>query len=263
LHYLLEKYYKMCRELTEPYGFKKRGQAFVRVVNDVMQNFLIERIGSDRECRITFAVLPLCMRIEKEYIKGGVYSRELRRFEPAVFPSSSDGWDYDSRSIQSMDTCVAEIARFLGSYLLPFFEHAKSSQTALPELQKLSYLFRETRLKGLQLSGMEDRSDGLPQLLYTEDIYFMALKNGDYDLALQCKRRNLTRAMANYQSMLEKECLTPENKAERERRIANLETTVERLVAHETDYFQQLLSENEEYSKVVLKELFYTKERCL
>lgn len=224
MHYLIEKYHKTCSMLTVQYGFKRKGKAYVRVVNDVMQNFMIERINQGRECRIQFAVLPLCMRIEKDYISGGVYSHSLRRFEPITSDSdyNMDSWSYDSNSTTSMDKCIHQIARFIVIYLLPFFERANSSQTALDELIELDKLFDKTRLIGLKICGIEDMSESISNPLYPwHNRYCMALKQGLYDLAWDCHRLILEQNLDSYSTML-KYGMSDENKKWREDEIAKL-----------------------------------------
>lgn len=254
MNYLLENYYKTCKSLTEQYGFIKKGQAFVRVVNDVMQNFLIERMRSGKSCRVVFSVLPFCMRIEKEYICGGVEAQSLRMFEPYQW-YEADEWHYDPKSTQSMDACITEISRFIASYLLPFFECANSSKTALSAWFELDKHFQHTRQICLQLGGIEDAAAPiLDPLSYCRNRYFLALKNGKYALALKSLRILLETCKKNYYYMVDIG-ISDEDRERREASIAELTSEAEHLQAYDVAYFEKLLSENEKYSKIILQKL--------
>ena len=256
MDYLIKNYIEACKPEVLPFGFKRRKNAFVRVINDVMQNFSIERISSGWACRVDFAIIPLCLRIEKRYILGGVYSHYLKEFE-LISGTPSDSWEYDKHSEASMDACLREIMRYVTSYLLPFFEHATNCETALPEVIRFEKILSDKCVASPKSSGIEDRySDHdsvlkmLQQhLLSDSSKYFMALKNGDYDFALRSRQALLQQHMDSYNSMSERGYLTEEDRLRRERSHAELRDEIEHLEARDTGYFQRLLEENEAYSR--------------
>jgi hypothetical protein len=125
MDYLMKNYLEKCKAEVSFYGFRRKGKAFVRVVNDVMQIF------------------------ESEKIQTGLCLGELRKFElpdislVSLWSSGPrlDAWEYDSKLEENMDACVEDIIRYLDKHLLPFFERANSCETALPEWIKLEQLF--------------------------------------------------------------------------------------------------------------------------
>lgn len=253
MDYLIKNYIEACKPEVLPLGFKRRKNAFVRVINDVLQNFTIEKISSGWACRVDFSIIPLCLRIEKEYISGGVYPHYLKKFE-LISGTPSDSWEYDKHSEASMDACLREIMRYVTSYLLPFFEHATNCQTALPEVIRLEKTLNDKWLASRKSSGIEDHAGpnaGLDLLDSTK--YFMALKNGDYDFALKSRQALLQQHMNSYNSMSERGYLTEEDRVRREKGIAELRGEIAHLEAKDTGYFQRLLEENEAYSRESLR----------
>lgn len=236
------------------YGFKKKNKAFVRVINDVMQNFAIEKLGSGR-IRLEFAIIPLSLRIEKNYILGGVYSYNLRRFEPARW-THWDEWVYNSKSDESMEACINEILRYLTSYLIPLFENACSCKTALPKLIKLEKHFNQNRIAGLKADGIEDGAlEGAGLNLLDSSKYFMALKSGDYEYALKSRKALLEQNIESYKSMKDNSNMTKEILHERYEAIQELQEEIRHLEEDDRDYFNAMIVENETYSREVLKGL--------
>ena len=255
MNYLLENYYKSCKTLFAQYGFKKKNKAFSRVTNDVMQNFVLEKLKSGRTCRVEFAVIPLCLRIEKEYISGGVYSHNLRKFESSHFVKW-DEWEYDPKSEESMDVCINEIIRYLTSYLIPFFERTSSCETALPELIKLEKLFHHNRKESLRISGIEDRAYPSPGFRLSDSVkYYISLKTGDFEFALKSRKALLQQNVDSYNSMFEKGYLTEEEQARREKSITKLRDEINRIENKDVSYIRRIIIENEAYSKEVLKSI--------
>ncbi len=253
MDYLIKNYIEACKPEVLPFGFRRRKNAFVRVINDVLQDFAIEKISSGWAGRVDFAVLPLCSRIEKRDILGGANSHYLKAFEP-ISGTPSDSWEYDRNSEASMDACLKEIVRYLTSYLLPYFEHATSCKTALPELIKLERTLHANLVADRKSSGFEYHADPDAELNLSDNTkYFLALKNGDYDLALRSRQALLQQNMNSYNSMSERGYLTEEDRLEREEGIAELRSEIDRLEARDIDYFQRLLEENEAYSRENLK----------
>lgn len=251
MDYLLKCYFESCKKVSEDYGFKKVGRAFVRIKNDVVQNFAIEKLRSGRACRVEFAIIPLCLRIEATYVSGGVYSHSLRKFEPSQW-TQWDQWEYDPESKDSVETCVAEITRFLTGYLFPFFERAISCETALQELIELEKFFCMTHRKSLRMNGFEDKTKSENQSSDSVQ-YFMALKAGNYDLALKNRQLLLQQNMESYHLMMEKGYLTAEDRLRRENNFLRIQDEINHLCMCDVEYFRQMMEENEAYSREVLK----------
>jgi len=149
---------------------------------------------------------------------------------------------------------LKEIVRYLTSYLLPYFEHATSCKTALPELIKLEKTLHDNLVADRKSSGIEYHADHDAVLNLSDDTkYFLALKNGDYDLALRSRQALLQQNIDSYNSMSERGYLTEEDRLRREKGLAELRSEIDRLEARDTGYFQRLLEENEAYSRENLR----------
>lgn len=251
----ISEYTKRCKSEVLKYGFKQRRQVFSRIVNDVYQNFYVEKLGlypDGRGCRVGFAVLPLCQRLEAEQVSNGMGIYYLRRFEVTHW-TEGDGWRYKAEST-SISNCIEEIMRYLISYLLPFFERADSCETALQELINLEKLFNDNRIASLKMNGMEDKAGSDAELRLSDSAkYFMALKNGDYNFALK-SRKSLEQQNTNaYNSMSEKGYLTDEDRIRREKNLSKLRDEITYLEASDRNYFQRVIEENEAYSREALK----------
>jgi len=258
MNYLLKSYHESCKIAFSQYGFKRKKQAFVRVENDVMQNFALERLRYGR-CRVEFAIIPLCLGIEKEYISGGVYSHYLKQFEP-IHWTQWDTWEYDPTSEESMDACVKEIVRYLTNYLLPLFDRANSCKTALSELIMVENLFNNYRIESLKINGIEDRAN-INTWIHLDDSskYYIALKNGDFDFALKSRKALLQQNVNAYNSMSERGYLTKEGRTRRENAIVKLRDEISRIECLDESYIHQLIIENEAYSLKNLKDILRTK----
>lgn len=255
MDYFVSKYIEACTVECLRYGFKRKNKTFVRVINDVMQNFMLEKLRSHRAYRVEFAVIPLCLRIEKAYILGGVYSYNLRKFELAPL-EQWDQWDYDPKSEKSMGICVNEVVRYLTSYLLPFFERANSCETALAELMEVESLFNANRLERLKINGIEDKANPKDVLFLFDNVkYHIALKNGDLDFAIKSRRALLEQNVDSYNSMSDMGYLTEKDRVRREKSIAELKDEINRLERRDESYIRKLIIENEAYSLGSIKDV--------
>ena len=280
--YLLKKYFEACKAEVEQYGFMRKKKVFVRAVNDVVQIIAVENMKSYRELRVTFSVIPLCLRIEEDYVYWGAYSRELRKFElpdeslfvPGWEPNPPlDAWGYNPFSIVSMNECVEQAVHHIKKYLLPFFECANSCETTLPEIIKFEKLVADNSRKIRQLLGYEDLSSYDTELDLLDCVkYYIALKIGDYDFALRCRKALLAQNVDSYTAFLadkskfmslveggqltgKDRILWNESLRRREEGIAQLKCEISKLEQRDEPYIQNLLSENESYSMDTLKKL--------
>ena len=252
MDYLTMKLWQLCETELLSYRFKRKNGCFVRVVNDVMQNFAIEKVMSGRACRVEFAIIPLCLRIEKKYILGGVYSYNLKKFELAQ-RTWWDQWEYDKKSEKSMDDCVEEIIRYLKTYLFPLFQCANSCKMALPELIRVEKLFNDNRKVALKRDGIEDKGGFCTELNLLDNAkYYMAIKNGDYNFALKSHKAMLKQNLDSYQSAQNNSFITQEVLEERKVLIEKLRMEVALLEAGDLEYFQKDICENETYSRKIL-----------
>ena len=249
-------YIQRCEPELAEFHFKRKRTTFVRVVNDVMQNFVLEKLHGGRAYRVLFAVIPLCLPIEKTYISGGVYSYALRRFEIVRGTMAFDRWECNPKSNECIQACIESIMQFIRVHLMPFFECANCCRTALPELINLERRFNENRKASLQLAGIRDaaKTDGVN--LFDPVKYYMALKNGDYNFALKSRQVLERQNVYAYQDSMARGFLSPKSKLDRERAIQTLRKEIKYLQAGDTSYFHQLLLQNEAYSKENLREIF-------
>ena len=257
MDYFTKKYLQCCRDELSVYGFKhgiSRGiHAFARVVNDVKQIFVLDKIYGGRVYRVEFSVVPLCARIEKGDIWEGMNHHELRRFEPVAQRFKSwDGWDCDPKSKENAEACVKEAMRFIREHLVPYFERADSCKTALKEVIELELLFDEVRKESLKLQGYEKIAEGKNVIDMLDNTkYYMALKNGDYAFALKSRKGLEQQHVSSFISV--SGWLPEESKARRLRDIEELRKEIAMIENEEWDLIQRILRENEEYSREILK----------
>ena len=238
-------------------GFSKHKMVYIRVINDVCQSFYIEKLhrGSKvRLCRVGFSVLPLAQRISKEQIESGVGLYYLRKFERQD-GESSEGWVYKLED-GSIDSCAGEISRYIADYLLPFFNRASDTKTALSELIALEELFYKNRTFYQNLSS-HDISEELGLLDGTK--YCLALKNKNFDYAKRCAIAILNQNVKAYESA--KDYLSFESIFERKQAICRLRCDIEHIESRDYNYFCRVFSENEDFSRCSLKK--YIVDRAL
>lgn len=257
------KYYKTCTSIVFPYGFRRYKRVFGRVVNDVYQSFDIEKLGrqsAGKIVRVGFGVVPLCEKLQENWLESGVGLYYLKQFELIPFYGPDYTSDYDITNWyyqpepESIDVCVAEIMRYLTTYLLPLFERADSCATALQALIEVERLFERNRLAKVWMEG--DTPKVYPNggvNIFDSSKYYMALKSGDYAYALKsCRALEMNNKRA-YQSGCENGWLSDENWISRAKEIAQWEEDRIHLEMGDTKYFQAILTENEAYSRDILK----------
>jgi hypothetical protein len=83
--------------------------------------------------------------------------------------------------------------------------------------------------------------------------YYMALKNGDYDFALKCRKAMLEQNLNAYEARQGYDWITQDKKDEHKARIEKIKDEVTRLETKDVDYFHRLIEENEAYSLSKLK----------
>lgn len=254
MDYLLNRYKSYCDSILKPLNFKfhRSGNTYARIVNNMVQGITMERISQGHECRVEFAVFPLCAGFDRI---GG--TRYLRQFEKASRNSPYDAWEYNKSSTESMDRCTYEINRFIESYLLPLFEKTTDSSTAFQELVLVDELFYHNRISsfGTPLTNAEQKNS--TQTVYDINFsdaskYYLALMNGNYSYAI---RSNMRLQKIAEEALKQSRSLgSPEKYInECETSLKELSCIIQRLEENDRTYFQSILKRNEEYSKEKLK----------
>lgn len=251
----LNKYISGCETILLPYGFKRKNKVFFRLVNDVIQSICIEKLGRysyGRECRVEFSVNPLCKRIESKELLEGLGGYYLREFEISNC-LASDRWMYKDTS-EDISACVNEIFIYISKYLIPFFERVNNCKDALCEVIALEKLFYYNHIERTKLKGIKFIAGYSMEVVIFDSIkYFMALKSGDYDFALESRKALLEQNVWAYESS--KNTLPEDVKIKREKGIINLQNEIQRLEEKDWDYFEKLVADNESYSMESLKDI--------
>lgn len=253
----LKKYRMACEAEVSPYGFKRKKNVFIRVVNDVCQNFYVEKLGRysyGRECRVGFSVQPLCSKFDREWILSGVGLYYLKKFELNDF-RHMDGWCYKVDPV-SISACVDEIVYYIKRYLLPFFESAASCKTALPDLIALEKLLYKNHTSILDLNNIEYVENSHMEFDIMDNVkYFMALKSEDYDFALRSRKALLKQNIRSYESMDKIGYLNEESRMERKEQIREIQDEIQKIEEKDWAYIQTMIENNEAYSREELKDI--------
>ena len=248
------QYQARCKELVQQYGFHRRKNVFIRVINDVCQSFYMEKLSRGpfhKLCRIGFSVLPLCQNVSAQHVEAGVGLYYLRKFQISDASEESDGWIY-SLQAESISACIEEISQYLELYLIPFFERANHTQAAFHESIALEKLFQENRLASLQLRGIKDCAANKSEIhLLDSPRYYMALKNGYYDYAKESCAAFLQQNLTAYERS--KSFLSEKIAAERMQIIQEFRHELDLLNAGNAEYFRNLIEKNESYSRKSLE----------
>ncbi|MDR1328702.1 MAG: hypothetical protein LBK23_03795 [Oscillospiraceae bacterium] len=176
MEYFLQQYFASVKKIVEPLGFKRDKWLFGRVINDVFQCFHIDRIIRSKnyaDCRIQFGIEPLCRKIDHKTLQ---YFLILELGQP-LGRQQLDWWDYDRSSEISMDNCVSTVAEDIRTRLVPLFEQAIDTKSALKALCALEKNICETVFA---------HSDSDVDLYWSsdKDKLYMALKHSNYGYIL-------------------------------------------------------------------------------
>ena len=283
---------KQCADIVQESGFKQSKNVFWRIVGDMYQTFYVETFkerAAMENCRIGFCVIPLCARVsaEADIRQQGLYY--LKKFEPSYHLEDWqpwDGWRYNHDE-KLKEFCCKEITRMLKEYLIPFFERTSQSKTALSELIALEALFDDNRLSlGPGRAPAIDATGGTARLNKYDPVkYYLAVKAGDFDFALDVMESVLRRQEESFrQSADEFSGIATTNGIEelidhlksgdmeyilklqrkhdpllarvgeafyivRKEQLEESKLIVEKLKDKDVEYFRQLFRENEEYSR--------------
>lgn len=239
-----KNYIKKCNEIISVFNFTRRKNIYYRIINDVVQAFGLEHLqdySSLFEVRVEFSIRPLCSCVSFDSMLQG--SRYLKMFSVSA-DLLLDSWRY-VQSEKEISQCVDSIGLYISSFLIPFFDKAYSCATALPQMIILEKSFDENRKKLCALQGIPIQEGTFESFFLDTNIFFMALKNSDYDLALKCRSALLNqnkRAVETNNMHGIKPRITVLN------RIAEIEDEVKMLEQGEYSYFRELVKKNEQIS---------------
>ncbi|MCL2049175.1 MAG: hypothetical protein FWG87_10675 [Defluviitaleaceae bacterium] len=225
MSYLKKMYYKACKENFTQLGFVRKKDNIVRVVNDVMQNFCIHVFHGGYSCNVEFGVIPLCSRIKKDDVTLGLCPGHIRAFE-----GKWDSYEYDKKSEESMDACVNEIIEQMKKYLIPYFDKSCDCASAYQELCK----FEMSAWKSI--------------LMHDYRKFCMALKSGDYDLAIAHLKAKEELDIKGYKTYKVSEGFPADIKRARLKRIKELQKMIVHIENRDDVFIKNFISENETYS---------------
>ena len=231
----LKTYVKMGKERLNKYGFKRTGNNFYRVVNDVYQNISLERSMSGLWCRICFGITPLCKRISYLDVKRGMFTR----YELQVFDDKRDEWYYDRLSLERITACITEIMDYIENRLIPFFEKASNAESAYLELCNL------------ELSASLYFNNKILMVDYSK--FCMLLKSGDYDTALTHLLSMEEQWIGAYNHKLSAGYMSDEYKFKFEKELNNLRMEIKKIREKDEIYIKNFIKENEAYSRSEIK----------
>lgn len=237
MDYFLKTYTEICKKEFAPYGFKKKGSNnFVRVTNDVMQNFHLNRNRFGYSCTVEFGIIPLCYRIEKDQVTGGLGANHLKMFEGSV-----EWWDYDQKSNESMECCIMEIVNYMKEYLIPFFEKGINCTKAYHEICAFEIMFYNE--------------------VFMEDYwkYCMSLKAGDIDQALKhlkaVEQQKLDAYKINMKAFQSTGGASEGYEEGVKEEIGKIQKEIECIANRDEEFIQAFIHDNEAYSLNNLKGL--------
>ena len=158
---VLRQFKKALQPELKQYGFICYYNYFYRVINDVFQGFGLEKTHF-RSYRICFTIHPLCT--ENPLNRHSCGSATVFEFEGKY------GADFEINSFnkESVSINIAEMMRYMHTYLFPFFEQGTDSETAYSTI----YRFQK-----------EHCSDVCS--IYDSDYFYFSLKLRWYDKALE------------------------------------------------------------------------------
>lgn len=237
MDYFLKIYTEICKKEFTHYGFKKRGSNnFVRVTNDVMQNFHLNRSQFGYSCTVEFGIIPLCYRIGKDQVTGGLGVNHLKMFEGSVA-----WWDYDKKSNESMECCIVEIVNYMKKYLIPFFERGNNCTKAYHEICAFE--------------------KSLNNEVFMPDYwkYCMSLKAGDIDQALKhlkaVEQQHMDAFKINKEAFQSMGGISEEYEKDAKEDFRNIRKEIEYITDRDEEYIQAFIHNNEAYSLNNLKGL--------
>lgn len=230
-------------------NFKKKGDTYYRVINDVMQNVILTKYYGQRRCTLEFSITPLCHGIDNSLITAAMYS--IKEFEPQPQLDSWRQWDYDRYSDWSTSDVVDQMMYYVEKHLIPFFEKTITCQKALPEVIELEKLFYRNWIQTADNCGGTIYFDYAVEVSYDYRKLCMALKSHDSEIAKKCLLRSLKNVLSAKEK--NKDFASEETKAEYNQRIDWLNQAIPNIEQNNYSFFDGWLAEGENLSKKTLK----------
>jgi hypothetical protein len=228
-----KKFKEIIKMEFSQFGFKCKGNNFVRVVDDVMLNFNLHMSRSGWSCTIEFGIVPLCYPIEKSNVTGGLGIYNLRMFE-----GSMEWWNFDRKSEQSIDTCIHQLVMYMHKYLIPFFERGNNCADAYQEMCTLEKLCHNN-------VRMAD---------YWK--YCLALKMGNFDIAQSHLKAVEQQWVDAYNEMNERGYITKEYEEDTKKGLEEYRKEIEMVTKRDEQAIKDFILNNEAYSLSNLKGVY-------
>ncbi len=181
-------FHSYCKIQLKPLGFIKHGNLWCRIVGDVYQGIYIEKSAmKSKTCNVDFGIVPLCSLIEYPDGVGQYRLDELWPLDSFNLDPVKKVISYNPKVVDA-EAVMSKIKKGIEEYVLPMFEEGVDCATAFNALIRLQYLIEERRKAVLDYLRLEDRSEITPDegIMINEQIFFMALKKGDYDFVMRC-----------------------------------------------------------------------------
>lgn len=268
---------------------------YYKVVNDVLHSFYYELLPKTwaKRCRVYFGVTPLCSIIKR--YEAPLKEKGISVSHPFCLKEyvGLDECFYYTPTDESINACMSEIAEYMTKYMFPFFDMTDSCKTALSESIKTEKFLIDIKATNYKLKYEEEPEKMLVSKFWLnkDAIYYMALKSEEYVYAIKHEKAILSiyndkikRAYNNIlrlSAIIEKKEKEPEKPRnvknvfygygmdlkrrdiEREQdfidriksEMRQIEENIARLESRDTEYFNNMLMENEVRSREVLKEL--------
>ena len=175
----IKQYIQLCDEKYTSLGFGRTQHTYARITNDVVQMFSLKRMHKKSMCTIEFGLFPLCLGA----LSLDMCNYTIDGFDVSAY-ASHGFWHYNRNSKDSIYACITAMLFVVDNNLMPFFERANCSDTALSELIHLDESFENNRLAALAIMGESNCARPWQEIsLQATEKYYMALKTHNYEYA--------------------------------------------------------------------------------
>ena len=243
-------------------GFYRHNNSYYRVVNNIVQSFVLERIMSGREARILFSIYPLCAGIRSPY-----YQRyDLKRF---VAPYNVSEFDFDLHDEIMIKKCLQKLFDKIDDIMIPAFRRAIDDEAAFMVNHSLlnpDWNSRYLAQKGIgnKASFYEVKDIWSEEELMSVEQRALALNLQRYDFAIASFQEEIKferQAIAEEQTIMKEYPFdyvikTSQNRIEIANSLIPLyENWIEHIEANDSEWIFERLHENEEQTIVMLKSI--------
>lgn len=241
--------HNLLKPLATQYGFKKKRNLYIRLVNDMVQVFDLKKMYGAK-CSIEFSCMPLCAGHK---VFWGTFDIDM--FESPA-RQQGDLFISDDRFIYSKDDeasiyKVADTIYYLSKeYMFPLFENSADSKSFFD-----LWIEYETQLTKRITSDPQSVQESLEYALSLNyQLHAIALKNHDYEFAM----KHINWKLDSYEKSFRRYDFDPESDKgqrtiENHRKYSALKEWVEN---EENAKIDALVAENENTSLQALKEKY-------